>query len=157
MNLFALNLFLAIVWAAISGMFSLTGLVVGFVLGYLVLLITRPLYRDSRYFLRIWKALGLFVFFVSELVRSSVKVAYDVLTPTILARPGIVAVPLDAHTDAEITLLANLISLTPGSLALDVSPDRRVLYVHVMFLTSPEAARDEIKLGMERRLLEVMR
>ncbi|HOI09211.1 MAG TPA: Na+/H+ antiporter subunit E [Myxococcota bacterium] len=157
MNLFALNLFLAVAWATITGTFSLSGLVAGFVLGYLVLWITRPLYADARYFLRVWKALSLFAFFVVELVHSSFRVAHDVLTPRIHARPGIVAVPLDARTDAEITLLAGLISLTPGSLALDVSADRRTLFVHVMFMEDPDAARDEIKRGMERRLLEVMR
>jgi multicomponent Na+:H+ antiporter subunit E len=157
MSLFTLNVFLAIVWAAIAGMFSLSGLLVGYAIGYVILLITRPLYNDTRYFRRFWKAIGLFVFFLTELVRSSFKVAYDVLTPEIHARPGIIAVPLDARTDAEITLLANLLSLTPGSLGLDVSNDRKTLYVHVMFLEDPDRARDEIKNGMERRLLEVMR
>ena len=157
MSLFTLNLFLAIVWAAIAGMFSLGGLMAGFALGYLVLWVTRHLYDDTRYFRRVFKAIALFAYFVTELVRSSFRVAYDVLTPTINARPGIVAVPLDARTDAEITLLANLIGLTPGSLGLDVSSDRKTLYVHVMFLEDPDKTRDEIKNGLERRLLEVMR
>lgn len=157
MNLFALNLFLAIVWAALTGMLSLSGLLVGYALGYFVLWVTRNFYGDTRYFRHVWMALVLFLYFVSELVRSSLRVAYDVITPTIHARPGIVAVPLDARTDAEITLLANLISLTPGSLSIDVSSDRKTLYVHVMFLKDPEEARDGIKRGIERRLLEVMR
>lgn len=157
MKLFALNLFLAVAWATITGTFSLSGLLAGFAIGYLVLWITRPLYADTRYFLRVWKAISLLVFFVAELVVSSFRVAHDVLTPTIHARPGIVAVPLDARTDAEITLLAGLLSLTPGSLGLDVSADRKTMYVHVMFLEDPDKARDEIKHGMERRLLEVMR
>ena len=54
-------------------------------------------------------------------------------------------------------MLANLITLTPGTLTLDVAPDRKSLYVHAMFVDDPEQIRAEIKNGMERRLLEVMR
>jgi multicomponent Na+:H+ antiporter subunit E len=74
-------------------------------------------------------------------------------------RPGIIAIPLDARTDLEITLLANLITLTPGTLSLDVSADRRVLYVHVMYIDNDdiEAVRRSIKDGFERRVLEVLR
>jgi multicomponent Na+:H+ antiporter subunit E len=68
-----------------------------------------------------------------------------------------VAVPLDARTDAEIVLLANLITLTPGTLSLDLSDDRTVLYVHAMYLTDPDELRREIKEGFERRVLEVLR
>ena len=57
---------------------------------------------------------------------------------------------------ARSCLLSMLINTTPGSVALDVSPDRKVLYVHVMYMTTPEAARDEIKSGFERRVLEVL-
>ena len=83
--------------------------------------------------------------------------AYDVITPHLYMRPGIVAVPLDAKTDQEITLLANLITLTPGTLSLDVSHDKRTLYVHAMFVDSPESVRDSIKNGFEKRLLELLR
>ena len=54
-------------------------------------------------------------------------------------------------------LLANLVSLTPGTLSLEVSEDRRVLYIHAMFVDDRDALRRQIKDGFERRLLEVMR
>ena len=96
-------------------------------------------------------------FFLWQLLLSNLRVAYDVITPRLHMRPGIIAVPLDAKTDQEITLLANLITLTPGTLSLDVSEDRRVLYVHAMFVDSPDEVRDSIKNGFERRLLELIR
>ncbi len=73
--------------------------------------------------------------------------------------PGVVAIPLDARTDAEITLLANLITLTPGSVSLDLSEDRRVLYVHAMYIDGGdvEAYRRSVKEGLERRVLELLR
>ncbi|MEL7089262.1 MAG: Na+/H+ antiporter subunit E, partial [Planctomycetota bacterium] len=82
---------------------------------------------------------------------------YDVITPAANRSPAVIGIPLDATTDAEITLLANLITLTPGTLSLDLSEDRRTLYVHAMFADDPEAFCREIKEGFERRVLELLR
>ncbi len=159
MNLLALNAALALGWAAVSGEFTLPTLAIGFALGYGALWLTRGLYPDaaSRYFGRLPRALRLAAYFLWELLLSSLRVAWDVVTPSMHAKPGIIRVPLDAQTDAEILVTANLVSLTPGSLSLDVSPDRRELYVHVMFLDDAEAEKRAIKDKLERRVLEVMR
>jgi multicomponent Na+:H+ antiporter subunit E len=157
MTLFMLNLALAIVWQVVTGSFSLGGLVAGFAVGYATLWIARPMFGDNPYYGRLWRIAGFFFYFLKELVVSSLRVAYDVVTPPIHARPGVIEVPIEAKTDLEITLLANLITLTPGTLTLDVAPDRKSLYVHAMFVDDPEQIRAEIKNGMERRLLEVMR
>jgi multicomponent Na+:H+ antiporter subunit E len=81
------------------------------------------------------------------------------LAPASYVCPGVIAIPLDARTDAEITLLANLITLTPGSVSLDLSEDRRVLYVHAMYIDGGdvEAYRRSVKEGLERRVLELLR
>lgn len=101
---------------------------------------------------RIAAAIDLVLFFLIELAASSLRVAWDVATPRKHRSPGIVAVPLDVETDAQITVLALLITLTPGTLSLDVSTDRRVLYVHSMFASTPERVRDSVKQGFERRI-----
>ena len=88
---------------------------------------------------------------------SSLKVAWDVLTPIQRSKPALIAVPLDAKTNAEITVLANMVSLTPGSLSVDISEDGTHLLVHAMFVDDPEAFKAEVKLGMEKRVLEAMR
>lgn len=158
MNLFLLNLVLAVLFAAVIGSFTLGWLVVGFVLGTLAMWVTKPLYgKDSAYFLRGARMVRLVVYFLYELVVSSIRVVWDVITPQHISRPGIVAVPLDAKTDTEIMLVANLISLTPGTLSLDVSEDRSILYVHAMFIEDVDQTIREMKDGMERRLLEVTR
>lgn len=157
MTLFMFNLVLAVVWQAVSGDFSLGGLMVGLVFGYAALWVARPLYGDTAYFRRVVGGIGFLLYFLKELAVSSLRVAYDVVTPPIHARPGVIRVPLEARTDLEIMLLANLISLTPGTLSLDVSGDRRTLYLHAMFVQDPDAVRREIKQGLERRLLELMR
>ena len=152
------NMLLALAWAALQGEFSLPSLVTGYVLGYFILLglVRGHVLATSPYIGRIHRVLGLAAFFLWELVRANVRLAVDVATPSYHMKPGIVAVPLDATRDSEILLLAMLINLTPGSVALDVSPDRKVMYVHVMYIDTPEAARDEIKDGFERRVLEVL-
>jgi multicomponent Na+:H+ antiporter subunit E len=153
------NLLLALTWAALQGEFSLRHLVTGHVLGYLVLrfLVKGGALGPSRYIGHVSKVASLALFFLWELVLANIRVAFDVATPRYHGRPGIIAVPLDATREVEILLLAMLINLTPGSVALDVSPDRRTLYVHVMYMTTPDAARAGIKRGFERRALEIFR
>lgn len=157
MSLALLNLVLALGWCAVIGEFTLANLAIGFALAYVALWLVRPLYGPTRYFQRFWLLLRLIAFFLFELVRSSLRVAWDVVTPPVYSRPGVVAVPLDAESDIEITVLANLVSLTPGTLSLEVSEDRRVLYVHAMFAEDRDAVSRSIKEGIERRLLEVTR
>ena len=157
MNLFFINTFIALGYIGVQGQFSLSGFLIGFALGYLALWLTGPLYGRSRYFQRVPKTIRLAGFFLVELLLSTLRVFWDVVTPGHISRPGIVGVPLNAESDMEILLVANLISLTPGTLSIDLSEDRRILYVHVMFLDDPDRFRQGIKDGVERRGLEVMR
>lgn len=157
MNLFMLNLFLALGFSAVRGQFTLTGLLTGLVVGYQALWISKPLYPDVAYFTRVPRVLHLGGYFVYQLIVSNFRVMWEVITPRQSSRPGIIGIELAARTDMEIMLVANMISLTPGTLSLDISDDRRVLYVHFMFLDDPAAARREIKDGLERRILEALR
>lgn len=157
MNLLVLNIALALAWSALLGGFSVLSLTIGFAVSFAAMWVVRPLFGSTRYFERLGRVVALIGFFLYELVVSSLRVVWEVITPPFYSRPGIVAVPLDARTDFEIMTLANLISLTPGTLSLDVSEDRRTLYVHAMFIDDPDALRREIKQGMERRVLEALR
>ena len=129
------------------------------VVGYVALFVAQPIMGPSNYFKRIQRTAGFAAFYIRELVLANLRVASDVLTPNPRIRPGVLAIPLEANTDAEITLLANLITLTPGSVSLDLSEDKRVLYVHSMYIDGGdvEAYRRSIKEGLERRVLELLR
>ena len=152
-----LNILLALAWLALTGQFTPTNLVIGLGLGYVLLWLTRRTTRQpSNYFNKVQQVVGFTLFFLWELILANLRVAYDILTPRHHMRPGVVAIPLDIESDAAITLLANLITLTPGSLSLDVSSDRRTLYVHAMHIDNVEQFRREIKEGFERRVQEVM-
>ena len=157
MNLFLGNILLALVWTILTGRFTPLNLLGGFLLGYVILFSTRHALGGSRYFIKAGQALSFFLFFFKELVLSNFRVAYDVITPSFQMRPAVLAIPLDVSTPTEITLLANLITLTPGTLSLDVSDDRKVLYVHAMFVDDPDKVRASIKDGFERRVIELLR
>jgi multicomponent Na+:H+ antiporter subunit E len=150
----AANLALALLWPALTGSFSLSAFGFGFVLAYLMLWLVQ---RRSPYFTKAPQTVGFAAFFVKELVYSALQVAYDVLTIRHRMRPAIVAVPLDARSDLEITLLSNLVTLTPGTLTLEVSSDRSVLYIHAMYVYDLELTRRRIKRGFERRVLRLVR
>lgn len=156
MNLFLLNILLAVIWAALWGTLTLAQLTIGFHVGFAILWLTQPMFGErSGYFLRAWRVVRLVGFFLYDLCISSIRVAYDVLTPTDLSNPAILEMPLDLETDIEILLVTNLISLTPGTLSLDVTPDRKTLIVHAMFADNPQEVIDSLKSGMERMVKEV--
>ena len=167
MNLFFINILLALGFMIAVEAFTLSTLVIGLIIGFGALWLTRSLYDDRRYFSRVPTVIRLGVFFIKALFISNLRVLWDVVTPVTrpvqkvtpahISRPGIIALPLDARTDLEIMLVANLISLTPGTLSIDLSEDRRILYVHVMFLHDVNVTRTELKQGLERRVLEVLR
>jgi len=154
---FLSNILLTLVWVALTGSFALLNFLFGFVLSFLILWVISNGKGSSKYFKILPKIIAFIFFFLYELFKANLQVAYDVVTPKFYMKPGIVKVPLDAKTDMEITLLANLISLTPGTLSLDVSNDRKVLYVHGMYVSNKEKFIKGIKQGFEKRLLEILR
>lgn len=156
-NRFLSNILLTFIWVAITGDFAFLNYVFGFVLSFIILYVITKGRGDAKYFKIIPKLIAFIFFFLWELLKANLQVAYDVVTPKFYMTPGIVRVPLEAETNLEITLLANLITLTPGTLSLDVSDDRKVLYVHAMYLSDKQAFIDDIKNGFEKRLLEILR
>lgn len=151
-----MNILLALAWVALTGQFGWVNLAFGFALGYAILYFGARGNGGGPYFRRISRTARFTAYVAWQLVMANVKVARTVLfTPISHLRPGIVAIPLDIDSDAEITVLANLITLTPGTLSLDVSDDRTVLYVHSIEVDDPGAFRDDTKTGFERAVQEV--
>ncbi len=103
------------------------------------------------------KVLALLLQFLRELIVSAVRVAWLVIQPKPRLRPAIIAYPLTVTTDAQITLLANMITLTPGTLSIDVSEDRKTLFIHAIDIESKEALVGAIAGGFETKILEAFR
>ncbi|MDP2781477.1 Na+/H+ antiporter subunit E [Devosia sp.] len=156
MNLALMIVGLALVWAAITGNFTALNLLLGAGIGALTALLLRNWFASPQLLRRVRRINSLFLLFMWELMVSAVRVAIIVITPNIRAtlRPGIIAFPLTVKSDFEITLLANMITLTPGTLSVDVAEDRSVLYVHALQLDDREVLIAEIAGGFERKIQE---
>lgn len=150
------NIILAVVWVALSGNFTAAGFLAGLLVGYLVLAVAGPAFGVHGYGLRAFRAIGFVLYYLYELVVSNLRVALDVIRPRMRSRPAFVAIPVDDLNPAQITLLANLITMTPGTLSIDVSRDESTLYIHGMFVDSPDALRRSIERGFKRRVREVL-
>jgi multicomponent Na+:H+ antiporter subunit E len=155
MNALAWNLLLALVWVLLSGSFTGGNFLVGFVFGYLILAFADRSGRSVHYVRKVPQVLKFALFFLWDLVKANLRVAYDVVTPTHRMRPAVIGIPLELESEGAITLLANLITVTPGTLALDISPDRRTLYIHAMYMDDEATLRAEIK-ALEQRVRELI-
>jgi multicomponent Na+:H+ antiporter subunit E len=149
-----LNLLLALAWMALTGAFDPLNFAFGFLLGYIMLRLLQRPDDPKNYFQRAAFVIRFAFFYLKELFVANLRVAGTVLSPKMKMTPAVVAVPLEAEGDLPISLLANLITLTPGSLTLDIAADCSVLYVHTMYADDIDAFRLSIK-DLERRVLEV--
>lgn len=154
---FLLNLVLTIVWVFLTGSLEFVNFLFGFILSFLVLWLISRKQENRKYFVIAPRLISFFFFFLYELLKANIQVAHDVITPKFYMQPGIVAFPLAAKSDLEITILANVISLTPGTLSLDVSDDKKTLYIHAMYVNDKEEFIQDIKNGFERRILSITR
>lgn len=110
---------------------------------------------------RVADAVLFLLVFLRELVVANAVVAWEVLTPGRGLRPGVARVPLAARTPGELTLLADALALTPGTLPLEVrEPGPRgepaVIYVHGLHVADADEFRRRVQ-RLERRLLDAMR
>jgi multicomponent Na+:H+ antiporter subunit E len=148
------NLIFAVLWMVVTGAFSLPNFILGLAFGAAALYLIREQTGSAGYFSRGRRILSLTALFLKELAVSVYRVARIVLKPDMNLKPGIFSYNTELTRDAEITLLANLITLTPGTLSVDVSPDGRTLYIHAVDCSDIEAARADIRNGFERKIRE---
>ena len=152
-----MNLLLSFIWVALTGSLYYSNFIFGYLLGFGVLWIMNRNETDQRYFYRVPKIISFFFFFIYEILKANLQVAYDVITPKYFFKPGIVRYPVNTTTDFEINILATFISLTPGTLIIDISDDKKAIYIHVMYLKDEEQFIRTLKTGVERKLLEILR
>lgn len=155
MSQLLVHILLTLAWLLLTGSFGTVNIVLGALLSYLMLALVLEGGRGRSYVTRLPAAVGLFGYFLVELVKANAQVAWEMIDPRHTMSPGVVKVPLDLETPFAITMLANLITLTPGTLTMEVSDDHRVLYVHGMYVSDPDRFRESIKRGFERRVKEV--
>lgn len=143
MRFFLFNIALAVVWCSLAPSFTSWNFVAGFVVGALVIeayTLTKP---GSNYLATGYRLLRFTLYYFGLLIKSNFEVTRAVIQPSYLA-PRIVRYPVKGLSAIERTTLANAITLTPGTLTIDESPDGEWLYLHAMFAKDPDALRREI-------------
>jgi multicomponent K+:H+ antiporter subunit E len=150
-----LTVSLAILWLLLVNRFSAGHVVLGTLLGWLIPFATSPFWPEHiriRHPLALMHYLGIFVI---DIVRGSFLVAWLILLGPARLRPAFVQVPLVLRTDLAISLLANTISLTPGTVSAHLSADKRTLIVHTIDTGDADALVAEIKQRYEAPLKKI--
>ena len=154
---FAWNLALAVVWMLLTGEFSGRAFLFGLAAGYLCLwVLRRPLPAFEQYVGQLHEIAGVVGYVAKTAFVSSLRIARDVVTAGRDVKPGVIAVPLELESPLELALMASLVTVPPATLTVDVSDDRKVMYVHVVYLHDEEALMGELK-DIERRILRLVR
>lgn len=107
--------------------------------------------------IRIFRIVQFVLFYLFQLIKANLVIAKDILSINPKITPGFIEIEIDAKTDSEILALVNLISMTPGTLCLDISEDKKYIYVHEMYLKDVASAKQNIKNGLEKKILEISR
>ncbi len=152
-----LNVFLAFVWMFLKVSNEPIDFFIGYLFGLLLVFTFRRFFPSRFYLLRVVAVINLIAIFIKELLLSNIAVLKVIIKPKLDIQPGIFALPTELKKDWEITLLSNLITLTPGTLVVDISDDNQTLYIHAMDASDAEAAISSIKSTFEKAIMEVSR
>lgn len=131
--------------------------IIGYLIGLILIIMMRRFFKDRLYIGRLCATVKLTLLFFKELILSNISVLRVVLRPKMNIQPMIFALPTDLEKDWEITLLSSLITLTPGTIVLNVSDDQRTLYIHAIDVDDVDEAIDSIKNTFEKAIKEVSR
>ncbi|MED3549518.1 Na+/H+ antiporter subunit E [Cytobacillus praedii] len=152
-----LNVFLGFLWMFFTMSYEPVAFFKGYLFGMVILFTFRRFFGSRFYLGRVIAIISLGLLFIKELILSNISVLKLVLKPKLDIKPGIFALPTVLEKDWEITILANLITLTPGTLVVDVSDDNKILYIHTIDMDDAQEAIDSIKNTFEKAILEVSR
>ncbi|PZD96154.1 Na+/H+ antiporter subunit E [Paenibacillus sambharensis] len=152
-----LNLLIAFVWMFLKNTWNPATFIVGYLIGLLFLFMLRRFLNGEFYMRRIGAIVNLILLFLKELLLSNITVIKEIVRPRLRIRPGIFTLKTELKSDWEVTVLACLITLTPGTLTLEVSPDNSTLYIHAMDIEDAEMLEKQIKGSFEKAIMEVSR
>jgi multicomponent Na+:H+ antiporter subunit E len=142
----ALNLVLALIWTLLSGSFTLGSVLVGYLAGFLALALLRPVIGGDVYVRSLWGVPRLVGIYAFQLGVASLQLARDILRPRPPIRGGFFQFDATALSPAKTVLLSNLLSLTPGTLTVDIDDDGNTLYIHTLYADDLDRSRRGVEL-----------
>ena len=140
---------ISVIWLLLKGDGSPGNFFVGLILAMILIYFLRRTYHQERSFRRVGDIAHFLINFTRELIVANIQVLKIVLSPRISIRPGIIAFKTECKTPLGITLLANSITLTPGTLSVDISEDQTTIFIHTLDIENPDQVRDGIRRGLE--------
>jgi len=140
-NFFAMNLTLAIIWTFLTGSFTVANFIFGLVVGLAILWLGQPYLGSGRYLASVSATVRFVAIFLKEIVVANLQLAKDLLRPTMPFVPGIIEFQTEGLTQAEVTVLANMISLTPGTISMDTDESGTIIYIHSVYAGDPDGLR----------------
>jgi multicomponent K+:H+ antiporter subunit E len=150
-----LSLALTIIWLLLNNSIAAGHILLGAVLGIFIPWFTAAFWQEQVYIRRPWLLTKFVLVVIYEILVANVIVARLILTKQNKLQPGFLHVPLDLTSPLAISLLANTISLTPGTVTCDLSDDHKSLLIHALHIEDAEATVAEIKNQFEKPLKEI--
>jgi multicomponent Na+:H+ antiporter subunit E len=152
---FLMNLFLAVVYVALAGRVNALSFLKGFAIGYLLITLYCMTTQKPNYGFKVVKLLRFLIYFIFILTKANLQIAWEIITPGLNQTPRILRYSVEELSEVELTTLANCITLTPGTLVIDVSDDNKWLYIHCMYAkdrASAIAELDELATKLKREV-----
>jgi multicomponent K+:H+ antiporter subunit E len=146
---------LALIWLLLNNTLAPGHVFLGILLGWLIPLFTLRFWPETVRIRKPWTLVRFFAVFLHDVFVANLAVARRILGSPARLQPAFIEVPLELETDLAISILANTICLTPGTVSARLSPDRRSLLVHALDAPDPDAVRASIKARYEAPLKEV--
>ncbi|EKU48040.1 Na+/H+ antiporter subunit E [Staphylococcus massiliensis] len=150
-----INIFLAVFWMFLSDSYTLNNFVLGFLFSLAFVYLMRHILPGRFYMITLYRIFKLILIFLLELLKANVDVIRIIFQPKIQNEPAFFEYETELKKDWEIVLLANLITLTPGTVVLGVSDDRKKLYIHCVDFSTKEEEVEGIKTSLEKAVREV--
>ncbi len=156
---FLLNLFIALLWVFLKDQnsFYFTTFGQGFIVGVFIVFLMRRFFGGQFYLIGIFSIVKLLFLFISELFQSSFGVIKHILSPKINIEPGIFTYKTVLEGEWEVTTLALLLTLTPGSVVMEINPEGDVFYIHAMDINRYQADLETSLKKFEKAIMEVTR
>lgn len=152
---FIINLLVSIIWLLVTNSYTLNNFVLGFLLGLVLVYLLHRVMPGRFYLIRVYRIIMLIVTFLTELIKANFDVLKIILKPRIENKPGFFVYETDLEYDWQLVLLSNLITLTPGTVVLGISDDRKKIYIHSIDFSTKEEEVESIKSSLEKVVRKV--
>lgn len=152
-----LNLLIALVWMSLNTTWNPLNFLIGYIIGLLLIFAFKRFFPHDFYGHKLWAIFKLILLFFSELIKSSIVVLRHIVSPRLNINPGILTHHTDLTSDWELTLLSTLVTLTPGTVLIEVSREQHLVYIHAIDIQDENKMSEDIRNTFEKAIKEVTR